>query len=59
MKRILPYYGIQLTEIPRLKVGNLVVSASKVRKYMKDNNLDGLKRMVPDKVYEYLRSRSY
>lgn len=56
-KRILPYYGIQLTEIPRLKVGNLVVSASKVREYMKDNNLDGLKRMVPDKVYECLKSR--
>lgn len=54
MKRILPRYKIKLIEIPRLKLQNITVSASEVRKALKDENWDMVKMCVPVTTFEYL-----
>lgn len=54
MKRILPEYGIEFREIPRKESGGEVISASRVRKYMKEGNIEGVKSLVLPVVYEYL-----
>lgn len=55
MERILPTYGIRFEEIPRLTVdGENVISASKVRKLLKEKKYDDLKRYVPDTTFDYL-----
>lgn len=38
MKKILPIYNIKVTEIPRLSIENVVVSASRVRKLIKEKS---------------------
>lgn len=55
MKNILPQYGLELIEIPRLNIEDgLVVSASMVRKLMNANNFDELKKYVPETTYDFL-----
>ena len=54
MGRILPYYGMKLIQIPRLKYKNDFISASKVRKFIKQENWEKVKQLVPDKVYKIL-----
>lgn len=55
MKKILPQYGLQLLEIPRLEIeGGGVVSASKVRKLMSENKYDEIKNYVPLTTYDFL-----
>lgn len=55
MKEVLPDYGIQVYEIERRTVEHTVISASSVRNYIAQNNLEKLKLMVPEKVYYYLK----
>lgn len=55
MKSILPQYGIEFCEIPRLKIdGEGVVSASKVRKFLEEKNWKVLRQYVPETTFEYL-----
>lgn len=49
--------GVDVHEIPRLEMDDNIVSASKVRKYYEENRWDMIKQMVPEHVYDYLRSR--
>lgn len=62
MKEILPQFGINIVEIPRKKFyysGNeIIISASKVREYLKVKNFDALKKLLPAVTYEYLLSKS-
>lgn len=55
MKEKLPDYGVEFCEIPRktLEDGQ-VISASKVRKYLKDKNFKELQKLVPKTTYDYL-----
>lgn len=55
MKRILPQYGIKFDVIPRKEINGQVVSASRVRKLLKEKDFEGIKSMVPLTTYEYLR----
>lgn len=55
MKRILPKYGIQVYETERKTVGKIPISASNVRIYIKCNNFEKIKLMVPKRVYNYLK----
>lgn len=55
MKRILPEYGIELIEIPRKKEDGDVISASKVRKYLEQGNLEAMSKMVPQSTMEVCR----
>lgn len=61
MKRILPSYNIQVNEISRLCYGEVednqnVISASKVRNYMKQNQWNEIRTLVPKTTYDYLIS---
>lgn len=54
MKEILPQYGINLVEIPRMSNDDGIISASKVRKELEKKNWDLIRKMVPKVTYEYL-----
>lgn len=56
MKRILPEYGMEFIEIPRVCTsdGGQVISATKVREHYKRKEFDELKEYVPENVLEYL-----
>lgn len=54
MSKILPEYEIKFVEIPRKCFGNEVISALKVRTYIKENNYEVIKKLVPDTTYRYL-----
>lgn len=57
MKKILPDYGIQVHEIARKTAEHIPISASSVRRYIACNDLENLKLMVPEKVYDYLKKK--
>ena len=55
MKSILPsMFGIRVVEIPRLKVENNVISATKVRELYGKKEFGGMKKYVPDTTLNYL-----
>lgn len=56
MKRQLPEYGIEVIEIPRktLESGQ-VISASRVRKDLKEQNWEELEKLAPQTTYDYLK----
>ena len=55
MRRVLPQYGIEFVEIPRLKVNGKDISASEVRELLQANQFNKLKKLVPKKTLQYLR----
>lgn len=59
MKEILPQYGIEFHSIARKcdKDGSQVISASRVRKYFENGDLESLKSLVPPTTYRYLYNR--
>ncbi|MDR1931775.1 MAG: [citrate (pro-3S)-lyase] ligase [Spirochaetales bacterium] len=57
MQEFLPRYGIRVTEIPRLETGGLAVSASRVRKLLKEGNPEAVRELVPPATYTYLKNR--
>lgn len=54
MRILLPKNGIEFVEISRKECGDSVISASLVRKYLKERNFEKIKELVPDTTYEYL-----
>ena len=54
MKTILPKYGIELIEIPRVVQKDEVISASRVRKLLKEGKIEDIKELVPDTTLQYL-----
>ena len=54
MKRMLPEYGIEVIEIPRKEIGKQVISASRVRKLLLEENWKEIKKIVPKTTYQYL-----
>lgn len=58
MKRILPNYGIEVEEIKRLETDQGIISASAVRKWIKEDNWEAVRKFVPAAVYSRLRLRS-
>lgn len=59
LKSILPRYGIEFVEIDRLKKNNLYVSATLVRKAIKNNDKKTLIDLVPQTSYDYLMQTKY
>lgn len=56
MKRILPEYGIQVEEIPRLKSEDEdVISATKVRELYKQEDYKELEKYCPEYTIKYLK----
>ena len=54
MKEILPAYGIEVIEIPRLENSGGAVSASRVRRLLDEGDFEAVKELVPPTTYEYL-----
>lgn len=54
MRKILPEYGIEFIEIPRLEANGNVISASQVRELCKNKDFDALKEFVPETTLKYL-----
>lgn len=55
MKRLLPQYGIEFIEIPRLKNSGETISASKVRDRLKNGKFNEIKNFVPEYTLKYLK----
>ena len=58
MNRLLPIYGIQLVEIERKQVSAGVISASRVRELLAQNELSQLRDYVPESTLAYLMSEA-
>ncbi len=56
MKETLPKNGVEVIEICRKKIEDDCISASKVRTYIKNNQLNEIKSLVPKSTYEFLIS---
>lgn len=59
MKIILPEYGVEFCEIPRKEQMGEVISASKVRKCIKDKNYDILSQLIMPGVCDYLKEHHF
>lgn len=57
MGKYLTRYGIEFCEIERVKDENEYISASRVRRLLKEDKLAEIKQLVPDCTYEYLKNR--
>lgn len=57
MKQYLPEYGIKVVEVGRLNSGEKQISASHVRKYIKDEQWEKIKKIVPKTTYDFLKSK--
>lgn len=53
----LPRYGIDFTEIPRIASHGTPISASLVRKLIDEGDWDGVKNIVPDTTYYYIKEK--
>lgn len=56
MKKILPQYGVELIEIPRIESGGQVISASHVRKLLKERNFEEAYKYLPEATIVALKS---
>lgn len=54
MRRILPEYGMKLTEISRMQIEDEIVNATKVRDLLKDKRYEELRKYVPESTYQVL-----
>ena len=55
MKNQFPQYGVEFCEIPRKSTNNgQVISASTVRKLLKEEKFEELKKFVPQTIFDYL-----
>ena len=58
MRKILPQYGMTFEEIPRKESAGEVISASRVRKLLADNNFEQIEKIVPPSTLAYLKARA-
>lgn len=56
MNQMLPNYGIKFVEVPRIKESGGVISASRVRAAIKNNEMDLIKALVSESTWKYLKN---
>ena len=54
MKRILPAYGVEFRVIPRKESNGEVISASRVRRCLKEKDFLQIRKLVPETTFKYL-----
>lgn len=59
MKKVLPKYGVELIEIPRITSSGKPISAKKVRACIKQNDVQTLSEFLPVEIIEYLYAHKY
>ncbi|NLI92605.1 MAG: [citrate (pro-3S)-lyase] ligase [Peptococcaceae bacterium] len=52
---ILPKHGIEINIMKRIEVQGEIVSASKVRDFIRNGDWEGIQRLVPEVTYRYLK----
>lgn len=58
MKRILPHFGVKVIEIPRMQDAEYgVVSASLVRKALKERNWEMIEKICPESTVAYIKEK--
>ena len=57
LEKILPMNGIEFIEIPRVKTGDKIISASEVRRLLEAKRWKELETFVPESTLIYLKSR--
>lgn len=55
MRHLLRQYDVKFEEIPRLKREGMPISASHVRRLLKERDFRNIRKLVPDATYRYLR----
>lgn len=55
LHQLLPEYGVSLREIPRLEKECNPVSATTVRKLIEEKNEEGIRALVPNSTFRYLK----
>ena len=58
MERILPIYGVDFEEVPRIESSGGVISASRVRKLLMEGDLDSIRSLVPSSTFNYLEKNA-
>jgi len=56
MQDLLPGFGIDVVEIERKELDGDVISASQVRKFLREDKFEAIRKIVPDSTYTYLTS---
>lgn len=56
MKKLLPKFGVEVKEIPRLCIDKEEISASKVRKLLTNARILDTKKLVPEITYNFFNS---
>lgn len=56
MEELLPNHGVQVIVVPRILMGDSVISASRVRALIKEGKLQEVKDLVPETTYNFLVS---
>ena len=58
MRRILPKYGMEFCEIPRLVIDEKrVINATEVRRLLKERNFEAIKEYVPETTVRILQKK--
>ena len=58
LHKLLPEYGICLSEIPRMETESTPVSATNVRKLIEEKNTEGVRGLVPETTFQYLKNNN-
>ncbi|NMM62178.1 [citrate (pro-3S)-lyase] ligase [Clostridium sp. P21] len=56
LKEVMPDYGVELIEIERKSYEGNYISASKVRELIKNDQMDQIKKIVPEITWKFLNS---
>ncbi|WMJ84936.1 [citrate (pro-3S)-lyase] ligase [Oscillospiraceae bacterium LTW-04] len=57
MKELLPQYGIEFIEIERKQLNGMPISASAVRRLLREGNIDEVAKLVPSTTFAYLKQQ--
>jgi [citrate (pro-3S)-lyase] ligase len=57
LSEILPGVGVSVQVMPRLTIDGDIVSASKVRDHIREDNWEKIRCMVPTITYDFLQSK--
>lgn len=57
MKSLLPQYGCNVVEVPRLTLGGKIISASFVRKLISERNFSAIRPLVPQPTFDCIKMK--
>ncbi|MEK6265597.1 MAG: [citrate (pro-3S)-lyase] ligase, partial [Clostridium sp.] len=58
LKQILPTYGVEVVEVKRKALMGDIISASKVRKLIKEDKISEIENIVPSSTWKFLNTKA-